>query len=192
MKISVCSSLLVLLLTITFQLNKAIFPVSKNFIYFERINCRTYDGSKASAVQCRVKYIDRNHLKAFSSANLTEPVTGLWLRAAAYYKYATYQRISTEIWENLCDWIDGKRSSFFMDFLKSHILQYSNFNHSCPYSGFVFGKADNVSAQEFAFPEIMPAGRYRVDINVTEGGRKSLLLGATVYFSVSDHRIEIV
>lgn len=141
---------------------------------------------------CRVKYIDRNNLRGHLAIHLRRPLSAAWVHGVVYYKYLTYQKIATEYWDDLCAWLAGERESYFLDFLKPLISTYTNLNHSCPYTGLVFGKADNISAQKFIIPQIMPAGRYKVEANVTEGDRKTSLAGLTLFFSISDHRIEVV
>lgn len=109
-----------------------------------------------------------------------------------YYRYNTYEKIATEYWDDLCKWSSGESYSYVMSYLKQVILQYTNFNHPCPYSGLVYAKCDNVSVQALTIPQIIPAGRYKIDFNYTEGDRKTVLLAASLYASISDHRIEVV
>lgn len=117
----------------------------------------------------------------------------MWVHGAPYYRYNTYQRTANELWENLCGWFDGSTKSYIMDWSVGRMLKYTNFNHTCPYlPGKVFFKVDNISVDAFPLPPIMPAGRYRVDITLTENNRTKVLGSAKFYFSISDHRIEIV
>lgn len=125
-------------------------------------------------------------------ANVSKPVEDMWIHGVIYFKYNTYQKIATEYWDNPCDWIAGRSTSFLLDFARPVILKYSNCNHTCPYVGAVYARSSNISAQALTFPQIVPAGRYRIDFNVTEGDRKTLLGGGSLYASISDHRIEIV
>lgn len=125
-------------------------------------------------------------------ANITQPLNGAWVHAVGYYKYNTYQKIATEYWDDLCGWISGKSNSFLLDLYKSVILKHTNLNHSCPYTGLVYLLAQNISVKELTLPPIVPAGRYRVDFNFTEGDRKTPLVEGALYVSISDHRIEVV
>ena len=124
--------------------------------------------------------------------DLRQPLVAAWIHAVIYYKYNTYQKIATEYWDDVCAWVSGNRFSYYLDFMKPVIRNYSNFNHSCPYMGRVFGKADNISVQHFIIPQIVPAGRYKIEVNLTEGDQKTSLVGLTMYGSISDHRIEVV
>lgn len=92
----------------------------------------------------------------------------------------------------MCDWFRG-RSNFITDFFMTQLVQVSTLNHSCPYyPGLVIAKADNYSVQKIAFPQILPALRFRVDFNMTESDPRKVHGGGSVYFSISDHRVEIV
>lgn len=159
---------------------------------FERVICKAHPGSKVSYAHCRVKHIDRAHLTVDAWANLSEPLKDIHLHGVAYFKYNTYQKIATEYYENLCDWLAGRHSSFLLDYTKPFMLKYTNFNHLCPYNGSVYVKIDNISEQAFPFPSLVPAGRYRIDFNFTEGNRSNILGGGSMYLGVSDHRVEVV
>lgn len=127
--------------------------------------------------------------------NLTRPVHDAWIHGTWYYKFngLTYNRFPIDLWENLCDWLSGKSKSYLLDWTIGRAINYSNMNHSCPYHGYVFLKVDNMSVNNFPFePEtLIPSGRYRVDLDFTEGNRVPIG-NAKLYFSVSDHRLEVV
>lgn len=155
------------------------------------MSCNTYPGSKVSDIVCRVKYIDRNNIKANITATLSEPVKGFWIQGVGYYKYNYYQKIATEYWDDVCAWSGGK-NSFILDYFQRIIKKFSNLHRKCPISGTVYARTNNMSLQELAFPQIIPAGRYRLDVNFTEGDRKTILASIVAYGSISDHRLEVV
>lgn len=157
----------------------------------EKILCKTYPGSKISHIDCNAKYIDRNNLKISISMNISRPIHDIWLHVEPYYKFNKYTRIAGHIWENGCDWLAGKKS-FLLDYYAPRVLKYTNLNHSCPYTDYIFAKIDNISVQQFAFPQIAPSGRYYLDIYATESDRSQVLANLKVYASISDHRVEIV
>lgn len=69
---------------------------------------------------------------------------------------------------------------------------YSDLNHPCPYEGHIYIKIDNISVSTFLTEQFLPAGRYRMDVDLTDGSKHNLLAKANIFFSihVSDHRIE--
>lgn len=146
--------------------------------------------------RCIVKRIDRNNIKIDGLATLSKPVDDVWFHAVGYYKYNTYTKIATELWENGCDlirnFIAGKKFLFFPTYLIPFVTNYTNVNHECPFSGQMWIRANNLSIQFFALPQIVPAGRYRLDISITEGNREKVLGRAQIYGGVSDHRVEVV
>ena len=42
----------------------------------------------------------------------------------------------------------------------------------------------------FPLEQFVPSGRYRLDVNMTEGNKKNVIFMAKLYIAVSDHRIE--
>lgn len=172
--------------------NRASFVSSfkKNHGHLERFSCHV-SSKKIGQYYCKVKYIDRENIKVLVWANLTEPLTAAHVHILAYYRYNTWFKIA-DFWIDLCGWISGKEKAYVLDYLKPLIFKYTNLNHSCPYSGYLFGKVDNISLQLFTFPQIVPSGRYRIEVNVTEGDRNKPFASATIQSSISDHRIEVV
>lgn len=138
-----------------------------------------------------MKYIDRNHLKVDAWGNLTKPVNSFKLRIRFYYKYARYQRVGGDFNVNLCEMLLMKANRHpVMEWYLGKLSKFTNFNHKCPYSGFLYARADNVSIDELVYPDMIPAGRYRIDTTVFEDNDR-VLFNTSVYFSISDHRIDV-
>lgn len=123
--------------------------------------------------------------------NLSKPLNDAWIHGVAYYKLNSlkYQRFAVDLWENPCDWLAGKKSRI-MDWTFGRVIQYTNINHLCPYDGQIYLKVDNVSIHNFPMEPLVPAGRFRLDVNVTDGTKKHVLAITHLYISVSDHRVE--
>lgn len=77
-----------------------------------------------------------------------------------------------------------------MQWIFVKVSKFSNVSHKCPYDGFVYVKADNVSIDEFAYPDLLPSGRYRIDTTVFESNER-ILFNISLYFSISDHRLDV-
>lgn len=155
--------------------------------------CHLSESQQQNIIQkCIFKYIDRNHLKADMSAIITKPIRSMWIHVAIYYKYSTYQNIGAEYWDDFCGWLGGKKMSYALTAYKPIIKKYTNFNHSCPYTGTLLFKFNNFSAQSLAFPQIVPSGRYRIEVDFWEDDRKTFLFGVFAYTSISDYRLEVV
>lgn len=144
-----------------------------------------------SHVKCDVKLVARRTLKFDIVGNLTRPLRRAWLHAVAYYRYTNYQKYALDLWEDLCGWLDGKKKSYILDWTVKRVQDYTNVNHPCPIEGHVFVKTDNISLDKFTTEPLLPSGRYRLDVNFTEGKKGNVLLMAKMFVSVSDHRVEI-
>lgn len=167
----------------------------KNFIHFERFVC--VSRYKNVQVQCRAKYIDRRNLKVNAWVNLTEPVKSAWFDSTVSYKYTIHWHQIGQFRMDVCGYLNGTAASYMLDFFLPRVVNYTNLNHPCPYSGVVFFKTNNISAQVLSLPQILPAGRYRFHSKfITPDSRKADKLynmyNTTLFFSVSDRRIEIV
>lgn len=125
-------------------------------------------------------------------ANLSEPLHDAWFHAVYYYRFnrMTYQKFPIDLWENICSWIGNKTKSYILDWTFGKVLQYSNINHTCPYQGEVFVKVNNISISKFPFEQFLPAGKFRIDINITSGNRKIVFAMTQLFISISDNRIE--
>lgn len=125
-------------------------------------------------------------------ANLTEPIHDAWFHIVFYYRWnpTTYNKFPIDIWENVCNWLDGGKS-YILDWIGGNIIKYSNLNHSCPYeSQELYLKADNLSINTFIIDQFMPSGRFRIDGSITDGNKSRIFVKGQLFFSVSDHRIE--
>lgn len=147
-----------------------------------------------SALGCDIKYISHTHLKVHIWANITKPMSDGWVHIVGYYKFNTisYQRFGAELWVDPCAWLRGKsKHSFVFDWTIGRVLQYSNLNHPCPYEGHIYVKFNNLSTSNFPVEPLIPSGKYRIDVNVTNPTRKTVFATGSIYLSVSDRRVEI-
>lgn len=163
------------------------FCLQRNKVFLEKVICKVQHGSKIDKYGYLVKYIDRTHLKIDVWGNVTEPINSIKTRSTIYYKHNTYQRFGGDINISICDLLTEEKRSPLLDFVFVKLTKYSNLN---PYNGYAYYKADNVSIDEFAYPYMMPAGRYRIDVSVFEDIER-VLFNTSIYFSISDHRIDV-
>lgn len=70
--------------------------------------------------------------------------------------------------------------------------EYVNVNHACPFEpGIYYLKIKNVSLDVIDVPQIVPAGRYRLEVKIHGGCKGPMLLTRKFYFNVCDHRVEV-
>ncbi|KAG4071264.1 hypothetical protein HA402_003968 [Bradysia odoriphaga] len=169
------------------------FMLQKNRFHLDRFTCTILNPEKIVSVHCMCKHISWSNLKIDSELIFSRPIRNIWLHAVCYYKFngIVYNKFPIDLWENVCDYADGKRkNTFFLDWWVARVIRFSNFNHPCPYSN-ISVKTNNVSLDEiFSFDKsIFPSGRYRVDLSITEDDRIPFLKMA-IFGSNSEHDLE--
>lgn len=152
------------------------------------MSCQALPNTIASNFSCDIKYINRNHIRAYISINLSELLYDFWLHIVYFYRFngMTYSNFPIDRWENVCGWKGGTAKSYMFDWLIKKAIQYSNFNHTCPY----VAKIDNMSTTNFGFEQLLPAGKYRLDGNFTNGDRKNVIMMSKLFMTISDIRVE--
>lgn len=143
-----------------------------------------------------MKYIDRKNVKLDVWYTLSETITKVWVETTVHYKYTAHWHRFAQFQTDICGFLNGSTASYLLDIVFSRLSNYTNTKHPCPFSGTMFFRANNISAQFMSLPQIMPAGLYRLGMNFTGTNQASNMLhflaNWTLFFSVSDHRIEIV
>lgn len=120
----------------------------------------------------------------------------------AYYRYngLIYRKFPVDLYEDFCEWIENRnktgwldqRKYFFLEFAFGIILDYTNFNHPCPYVGSVYIENAQISIKlmQNTLKHLVPAGRYFVEFSMAHKNRTKVYFSGKVYFTISDHRIE--
>lgn len=123
-----------------------------------------------------------------------EPIKEIYIHTVFYYKYMTYRKFPIDIWEELCGWLDSKRKSFFLDIALKKVFEFVKHdgNLSCPLIGEYAVRIKTQSTTVLNVPSMVPSGRYRIDVNVTESDRNNVIAITSTYVSNSDNRIEQV
>lgn len=155
----------------------------------------TNTASKGTSFRCVFKRISRTNMKIEFYINISKPLDAVWVRSKFYYKFngITFQKFPINLWENLCDWMIGKSTSYVMEWALSKVLKYSNLNETCPWQSNIIVKVDNISMDTFSLEQsYLPSGSYRADNYFKESEGSIPFATAKLYFSVSDHRLEIV
>lgn len=142
-----------------------------------------------------MKHVSRRHLRADMAVNFTKPVSGTYMHFKTYYKYSIYRPIAIDMWEEVCGWFDGTGKSYFLDLTLKLLYSFAgvetNVNHPCPYVGYHYLRFKNISVDQMSkFDYFMPSGRYRIDGELFESDKKTIIASLKFYLSVSDNRIE--
>lgn len=140
--------------------------------------------------KCNVKFNNRKNFSARFEGRLRKPVNSIWAHSVMYYKYNYYTKFPVDVWEDFCGFLNGKTHPILLEMMLSRLIKHVNVNHSCTNSKDIFATFDNVPWSLFTFEPLIPSGRFRLDVNLTEGNRGDPLAELKIYFSVSDHRVE--
>lgn len=166
--------------------------IQKNVFTFERLECKNASNGIVNIVKCVGKSISRTRVRGDVLLTLNRTIYSVFAHFVAYYQFSSneYRPYLFNLWEDVCATLGGDNGNIISNILFEKARNYTNFNHPCPYMpGQYFAKVDNISVNILNFGQLLPAGRYRVELNVTEG-YKGLLLGMSkLYFSISDRRV---
>lgn len=145
--------------------------------------------NKFAKWHCIVRRVSHDNLKIDIEGNLSRPLHKIKTHTVFYYKYNTYQKFAIDLREDMCKWLAKKDKSYLLDWTLKKVQQYSNVNHPCPYNETIYVKNNNLSISNIPFEPLLPSGRYRIDINLTDQFDETIFSGK-LFGSVSDHRIE--
>ncbi len=161
----------------------------------ERVVCqKTQPESVLQDLYCNVKFASRYHLKINGHWNITQPTDDVWLHGVLNYKFngLVYQKFPIDLWEDVCAWLNGKRKAYILDWTFGRILNFTNIG-TCPFFGYYYVRASNVSMEDFVVEPLLPSGRYRLDLQFMHRMHDLIpFVKFEIYFSVSDHRLEII
>lgn len=125
------------------------------------------------------------------SFNLRQALKNIQVHFDTQFRYATFQKFPINRWENLCDYLKGKRSEVLLAVVFSNLQNYTNVNHPCPYTTneTIFLKADRYEFDAFTFKYFLPAGDFRLNITYAEGAERNMVCRLQIHFTISDHRV---
>lgn len=169
-------------------------PTTANPSIFVRFynNRRRRQYSTLEPVECEANkdYIAPNVYKMNGTVVLREPLDNIWVHFKAFYRYARYQKFADHR-EDLC--------AFFKHLNRAPILKVVydafllnkvqlNFKLQCPLKETLRIIHPRANMSHFFVP-LVPAGRYRIDINITQGKIGIQIISEQLFFKISDLRI---
>lgn len=157
--------------------------------------CGPGNSKSVSYINCYVKTAGRigeNKVEVNFEGVAIKPLNVVNFHIVFNYRYFVYKKFPIDLWEELCGWLNKTRMSWFLDLSLANSMDYIEHdgNKKCPIFGNYSIKMKNVSWETFPMPQMIPSGRYRLDVNVTEANRKNVIVQSMVYFSVSDNRVD--
>ncbi|XP_017040782.1 uncharacterized protein LOC108087764 [Drosophila ficusphila] len=137
----------------------------------KNIECLTKP-AYATNVSCLVKAINWNKAVAQMDVDLVQPLRNISVRLQ-YFKrdYSNqYQPFLVDVMIKFCDILSKRNFSPYGIMLLQVTKRFTNFNHSCPFSGHLLAR--NAYFDESFFPNLLPLGLYKTNITVWEGYAK--------------------
>lgn len=136
--------------------------------------------------------IGTRRLAMHFDATFHQPLNVINVHTVFYFRYFTYKKFPIDLWEELCSWRNGTKRSYILDWTLGKSLQFVKHDGDllCPLFGNYSLNIDSISQDYFAIPPMVPSGRYRMDLNVTEADRNNVIVASKLFFAVSDHRVE--
>ncbi|XP_017040783.1 uncharacterized protein LOC108087765 [Drosophila ficusphila] len=140
-----------------------------SFIYkLKNMECSTVPGFSANA-SCRIKPVNWNKAVAEMDVDLARTLKNISIRVQFYMRdYSNqYQPFLVDVMINFCNILSKRNFLPYGIMILQVTKRFSNFNHSCPYSGHLMAR-DAYFDETFA-PNLFPLGFYKVNITIMEG-----------------------
>lgn len=163
-----------------------------NNIIFEKHEYEIFDTDLVSWLYVDVRPVANNVLKVNITGILNKTVNELYVRVTLYKKYATYQKYLIDVRENVCDFFQfANRNNPVSKVIINNMVRIlqTNFPLRCPFKPdrLVIWN-DRLNVSELTFP-LMPAGRYRMEVLLTEMSLANKYGLVKLYFAISDLRV---
>lgn len=162
---------------------------NRNHAILEKVVCDDTNHEYVSEMKCLARPVAPNVHKVNVTFVFLKPLDNLWTRFTVYYRYSTYQRLVHQV-EDICVPYHNESKTSIMNLFVNNFANLGEltFNPKCPIKLLMFTEGQ-LNMSHFAFP-LMPAGRYRVDFNLTKdapNGEHVFFMQA--FFKISDFRL---
>ncbi|XP_061395603.1 uncharacterized protein LOC133331217, partial [Musca vetustissima] len=97
---------------------------------------------------CRLKAVNRYKTVSFMKTFIKDVLRNISVNIVLYNRndVKVYRPYLVNVTQNVCEFLDKRKSNFYMNIFMKFLSQYSNVNHSCPYRGYLI--MDNVYVDE--------------------------------------------
>lgn len=160
----------------------------ENNIIFERIECDEPNHDFISQFKCEMRPVAPNVYRTNFTVHLRKPTANIWVYTSLHYRYSTYQRIAHQ-WEDLCYYLRHGTHAPVLKVMHENLKAMGTliYTSQCPMTEFIFTQ-ERFNASLFVIP-LVPSGRYRIDLNVTQGKNGRYIHFRKFYFHISDFRV---
>lgn len=164
-----------------------------NNILFEKLEYEMFKKDVISDELVFLRPIAPNVYKGNITLLAKRVFNELWFQINFYYKYNTYQKFPIATKVEFCAFFNGAAANPVFQMLVNTLLNLEKelklgFKLQCPLTGTI-----SVTAEHFNFSHInlplLPAGRFRVDVEALEHTNGPSLFILQAYFKISDLRV---
>lgn len=164
-----------------------------NNILFEKLESEFYNRNVVYDEPPLIRPIAPNVFKMNLTMVTKRIFNEVWLQMVFFYKYNTYQKFPIATKAELCGVLNGTIANpvgqiFLENFLKLEKDLKLSFKLQCPLTGTLSFTAEHFNFSHFTLP-LLPAGRYRIDIQAFSTKNGPSLFLAQMYFRISDLRV---
>lgn len=164
-----------------------------NYLTYEKLECVEFPNSGIKFTKCIARLIGRDRVRIHVEHLFNRTIETIFMHTSVFYQFSTneYRPFLYNVWEDFCGYMKGYKTNIFLNMFYPIFRQNTNFNQTCPYKPGVYTvKFDNVSVNAFDFVDIVPAGRYRLQMSYHDSFKGPTLGIHKISFSVSDHRVQ--
>ncbi|XP_019891537.2 uncharacterized protein LOC101890482 [Musca domestica] len=118
---------------------------------------------------CRLKPVNRYKSVAFLDGYLRKELRNVSVNIALYARndVNTYNPFLVNFTQNICWYLGQKQFGTYMKVFMDVLTQYTNVNHSCPYSGLLIAR--NLYLEGNSISALFPKGTYKGVLIFYEG-----------------------
>lgn len=159
---------------------------------FERFEVKAMPNSGWKVIKHVFKKINQSDVNVDLVMSLNRTYETIFLHLVTYVQSSSNAyRKGLEFWEDVCKISGGDNINVLIRVITGTLLPYTNFIRRCPYPpGLYHYKLKSLRSDMFNFGQLLPAGRFRLEINFTDRYDGKVIGTNKLYFSISDHRIE--
>ncbi|XP_075167886.1 uncharacterized protein LOC142240052 [Haematobia irritans] len=142
---------------------------------------------------CRLRAIDRYKTVVSMKTLIKDVLRNVSVNLALFARndVNAYRPFLINVTQNVCSFLDKKKSMFYMNAFMKFMTAYTNINHSCPFDGYVFADDLYFDKSHDAIASILTAWsqtRYKLVTTFYEGYPLENIGNVAVYIDVIETR----
>ncbi|XP_032571522.1 uncharacterized protein LOC6608876 isoform X2 [Drosophila sechellia] len=164
-------------------LQNTIFYSNGYFFKIRKTECIA-NGAYFSNVSCILKPINWTRSVLNMDCDIRDALTDIKMSVEVFYKDSSnfYKPFAVKFKVDVCQMLNNKTQRNFLEkYAISHLTEWTNVNHSCPYRGHLIAR--NFRLDEVSLP-ILPTQDYKIALNFS-GAKPGIHFGMVlIYFEI--------